>query len=401
MNRHSSAEDDELGYRLRDALEARTARELGRPDSLRHIMQAGQPSRAGTPPKRTRNRRRLVPSLAVVMSVSAILAVVLVVHALATPTRPATPPAHPQPSIQPLRNSGSGYVPSRFYPAVRADGQPVIIRSADDQPVRILPRGRLSPGRYAPISPMTLSPDGNRLYGVGRDLQADGSRYPDGYGSEHVVYIDLKTNQFTSMATRDGLIAGFALSADGDTFAYALRGGQDGRPDRDVIYIHDIGRDRDRHFQLEPGQRTVAMALSPDGSQLAITPSNRPTDVRVISTLSADDVPGQQAFGGDACSDPTFGPLQWTATGLYTIRTCHPTDGMPTTAVIRWATPLNGAYTIAVGLRTEPATLVVQDAANGPVFFTGRETDDKYNRDATGNQASGTIPGFRLSGPNT
>ena len=403
MSRHLSSEDHELGRRLGAALQARTTNEIGRPDSLRRILQAHQPATA-RPSSRPTRWRRLGPSLGIAISMAAILAIVLVVHALATPAGPTTPPARPQPSIQPLPNAGAGYAPSAYYPAVRSDGQPVIVRGSDDQPVRILPRGQVSPGRYAPISPMVLSPDGNRLYGIGRNLRDDGSRYPpDAHeGSEHVVYIDLATNQFTSLATRDGLMAGFSLSADGTTFAYALRGGQDGLPDRDVIYIHDIVRDSDRHFRLNPGQRAVVMALSPDGSQLAITPANDPTDVVLMSTLYDDAIPGQQTVDAAACPDVEYGPIQWTTAGLYAVRTCHQASSGATSSVIRWTAPPSSASTVVISLRAAPTALRVQDTADGPVVYTGQQASGyEYTRESADESKPAIIHGFRLSGPDT
>ena len=252
MSHHPYESDEETGRLLTEALHARTAHVVGRPDSLAELRRAyrGKSSRQT---RRLPQTRRLFSFVSAVATASAVLLVVVGIYWLGHNYSPASAPTRPTHSSVPLKTTGSGYPPTDYYPAVRSDGQPVIVRVTDGQLMRVLPRARVYLRHWAPISPMILSPDGNRLYGVGRDLQANGKPYPAGYGVDHVVSIDLRTNQFTSFATRGERITGLTLSADGTTFAYALRGSQDGQPDRDVIYVHDLVHDTDRHFLLAAG----------------------------------------------------------------------------------------------------------------------------------------------------
>ncbi len=329
MSQHLNERDGDLERLLSEALNARTAGEFGRPDSsladLRRALHR----------KSSPRRRRVSSALGVVATAAAVLLIVLGVswlgrsyHSTTTPTAPSRPSA-------PLQKTGFGYSPADYFPAVRSDGQPVIVRVFDGRMMRILPRGRVNATTWAPISPMILSPDGNKVYGASRQLQDDGEPYPAGYGVNHVVVIDLRTNQFDSLATRDGRIYGLTLSADGTTFAYALEGGQDGSSDRDVIYVHDLVHDKDRHFLLAAGQRTVIMALSPDGSQLAVNVNSDSPAVHVMSTTSGVVQPPQQCWGlSDARtpgSVPCSGPSQASTPPGIAVRQA-PSDRAPSFA---------------------------------------------------------------------
>jgi hypothetical protein len=393
--------DEETERLLAAALDARTANVFGRPDSLVEL-------RVATRRKTTRRiagvlRWRSLPSaVGIVAAAAAVLLIVVGVNWVRHGLRPAAP-ARPSHSDAPLKKTGFGYSPADYFPAVRSDGQPVIVRASDGHLMRILPRGQVTANRWEPISPMVLSPDGDRVYGVGRQLQDDGKPYPAGTGADHVVFIDLKTNQFTSLATRDGRINGFTLSADGTTFAYSLRGGQDGLPDRDVIYVHDLVHDTDRHFLLAAGQRVTNMALATDGSQLAVTDDGHATAVQLMSTTSGQ-LPPQQSLGAATCERPAFGPLQWTQSGLYVVRSCT-FAGQTTGSTIVRVIPNPSNPGIVVNSATTPAmSFHVCESATGPVIFanwTGGAASIVSKRAANMTPPGVEVANIRLSGPGT
>jgi hypothetical protein len=394
--------EDDTERLLSQALQARTAGVFGRPDSLAELRRAY---------RRKESRRilrfprspRLASTVGILATAAAVLLIVVGVSWVRESLRPATTPTPPSHKSAPLRQTGFGYSPAEYLPAVNADGMPVIVRVSDGQQMRILPRGRVNT-TWAPISPMILSPDGNKVYGVGRDLQEDGKPYPDGVGSQHVVYIDLRTNQFTSLATRDGRMDGLTLSADGTTFAYSLRGGQDGLPDRDVIYVHDLTHDTDRHFPLAAGQRTVEMALSPDGSALAINVGGDSHAVQLMSTASNNLPPSQQLLGRLGCGSPSFGPVQWTTTGLYAVRYCNSIGAQRTETIVRLIPgPDQPATVLATTAPGVSDALLVRDSPTGLVFYSDQTqgSDHVVIKLATNGQEPVAVTGIRLSGPGT
>jgi hypothetical protein len=256
---------------------------------------------------------------------------------------------------------------------------------------------------------MILSPDGNKVYGVGRELQENGKPYPAGWGVDHVLVIDLRTNQITSLATRGERITGLTLSADGTTFAYALRGSQDGQPDRDVIYVHDLVHDKDRHFMLAAGQRTIIMALSPDGSQLAINAQSNSPAVQVMSTTSGLTQPPQQRRGAAGCQDAYFGPVQWTRSGLYAALNCgSPTGQQPESIVGLSNDPDQPAPVVATTSPGFSMQLVICDSPTGDspsglTIYDHQLGFSEYgvSKLATDGQPAGSLPDIRLSGPGT
>lgn len=398
MSQHLNERDGDFERLLSEALNARTAGEFGRPDSS--LADLRRALRRESSPR----RHRVSSALGVLATAAAVLLIVLGVswlgrsyHSTTTPTAPSRPSA-------PLQKTGFGYSPADYFPAVRSDGQPVIVRVSDGRQMRILPRGRVNATKWAPISPMILSPDGNKVYGVGRQLQDDGKPYPAGYGVEHVVAIDLRTNQFTSLATRDGRINGLTLSADGTTFAYALEGGQDGRPDRSVIYVHDLVHDTDRHFLLAAGQHVYILALSPDGSELAINAPVTAPAVRIMSTTSGLIQPPQQVLGAASCAMATFGPVQWTPSGLYAVRYCGSAGAQQTGTVVRLSSDPHQAPTV---LATAPSNaivaLLIRDSAAGLGIYVQQMTTSHYGvtKLSTTGRAPVSLADIRLSGPGT
>ncbi len=224
------------------------------------------------------------------------------------------------------------------------------------------------------------------------------------WGVDHVLSIDLRTNQFTSLATRGERITGLTLSADGTTFAYALRGSQDGQPDRDVIYVYDLVHDTDRHFLLAAGQRTVIMALSPDGSKLAINVNSNSPTVQVMSTTSGLAEPPQQALGAAGCQGSTFGPVQWTSSGLYAVQTCSQAGQSRPQNVVRLSAEPNQAGTIVGPMPSGPTSaLLIRDSRTGLVIFTDQSSgmERVVTKLGTGRANPVVVPGIRLSGPGT
>ena len=404
MSQHGYETDEETGRLLAEALHARTADIFGRPDSLADLRRAYRGEKLQQVSRPPRVRR--LSAIGVVAAAAAVLLVVVGINWIGHRYNPVqTPPAHPSPSNAPLKRNGSGYSPADYYPAVNSSGLPVIVRVSDGRQMRELPRGRVNANRWAPLSPMVLSPDGNRLYGVGRELQENGEPYPDGYGVDHVLVIDLRTNQFTSLATRAELITGMSLSADGSTLAYALRGSQDGQPDRDVIYVHDLVHDADRHFLLAAGQRTVIMALSPDGSKLAINVNGDSAAVKVISTKSGLTQPPQQTLGAAGCQTSAFGPLQWTPSGLYAVQRCSQTNESRPWNVVRLSQDPNKAGTVVAPSTSRLAStaLLIRDTRAGLAVFTDQSQGQNHvvTRLATKGANPRVMPGIELSGPGT
>jgi hypothetical protein len=400
MSQQTYESDEDTGRRLAEALHARTAGVVGRPDSLAELRRAYR----GETSKRTVRLprvRRLSAVIGIVATAAAVLLVVVGVNWIGHNYSPTTP-TRPTHSNAPLKKTGSGYSPADYFPAVRSDGQPVIVRASDGELMRVLPRGRVNASSWAPISPMVLSPDGNHLYGVGRELQNDGKPYPANWNVDHVLSIDLRTNEFTSLATRGERITGFTLSADGTTFAYSLRGSQDGQPDRDVIYVHDLVHDTDRHFALAAGQRTVIMALSPDGSKLAINVNSNSAAVQVMSTTSGLSQPPQQLLGA-GCEGSGFGPVQWTTSGLYAVQTCSQADESRTQNVVRLNDDPNQSG-VVVGLMTSASTtaLLVRDSRAGFTIFADQGPGHVVTKLATAVvDKPVAVPGVHLSGPGT
>ena len=395
-----SATDEETGRLLAEALRARTADVAGRSDSLTDLRRAYRGDNARRIGWRPR-MRRLSSVMGVVATAAAVLLVVVGINWIRQTYTPATtPPAH---KSLPLPTTGFGYSPADFYPAVASDGQPVIVRVSDGQQMRELPRGRVNATSWAPLSPMVLSPDGNRVYGIGRDLQDNGKPYSNNEGADHVVYIDLRTNQFTSLATRGERMTGFTLSADGTTFAYSLRGSQDGRADRDVIYVHDLVHDTDRHFLLAAGQRTVIMALSPDGSELAINVNSNSAAVQVLSTTSGLTQPPQQLLGAAGCENPAFGPVQWTQSGLYAARSCGAAGTSRVESVVRIGGEPNQAPTVVSIKSANPiSAMLVRDSRVGLEVFTRSGAGFVVTKLATADvDRSVLLHGIQLSGPGT
>jgi hypothetical protein len=402
MNRRTYEPDDETGQLLAHALQARTADIHGRPDSLADLRRAYRRENSRRT-SRSPRQRRLSSVVGIIATAAAVLLVVVGINWIGRDYKPATTPTRPTHSSAPLKKTGFGYSPADYYPAVRSDGLPVIVRVSDGQQMRELPRGRENTKTWAPLSPMILSPDGNQVYGVGRDLQENGQPYTEIENADHVLSIDLRTNQFTSLATRQERIVGLALSADGTTFAYSQRGGQDGQPDRDVIYVHNLVHDTDRHFLLAKGQRTVIMALSPDGSQLAINVNSNSAAVQVMSTTSGIAQPPQQLLGATGCDNPSFGPVQWTQTGLYAVRYCGAVGAGQTGSVIRLGTEPDQAATVkSIAFTGRTAALLVCDSRLDFSIFTRSGADFVVIKLATAVvDRSVLLHGIQLAGPGT
>jgi WD40-like Beta Propeller Repeat len=402
MSQHLHEPGDDTERLLAEALHARTADVFGRHDSLADLRRAYH-RKNSRQTLRFPRMPRLSSAIGIIATAAAVLLMVVGVNWIGHSYNPATTPTHPSHTSAPLKNTGFGYSPADYYPAVNSDGQPVIVGVSDGRQMRILPRGSVSIGRWAPISPMVLSPDGNRVYGVGRQLQDDGKPEPDGVGADHVVYTDLRTNQFTSLATRAERITGMTLSADGTTFAYSLRGSQDGEPDRDVIYVHDLVHDTDRHFLLAAGQRAVIMALSPDGSKLAIKVTGDSPAVQVMSTTSGLIQPPQELLGAAGCQRSSFGPLQWTPSGLYAVRYCGFTTRRIETIVRLSDDPHQPATVLATTSPGLSTALLVCDSPTGLVFFTDQSQGSGHvvTRLATNGQKPIPVGDIRLSGPGT
>jgi hypothetical protein len=400
MTRRLREPDLETERLLSEALQAKTANVHGRPDSLAELRRSTRAGKAFRSPR----PRRLPPAVGLIAATAAVVLIVAGVNWARASYHPrTTPPASPSHTEAPLQKTGFGYSPAAYFPAVRSDGQPVIVRISDGKLMRILPRGGVNGHTWAPISPMVLSPDGNLLYGVGRNLQEDGKPYPKGWGTQHVVVIDLRTNQFTSLATRDGAIVGMSLSADGTTLAYSLRDSTDGLPDRDVIYVHDLVHDKDRHFALEAGQRVVEMTLSRDGSQLAINPGGNSSTLRIMSTTSGLFMPAQQAPPTAGCAQPTFGPIQWTNSSLYAVRYCVSRAGEATEDIVAVGghAPFSTRVVALVLDATKSSALQVCDSELGPTFFIDQSHGDVRVVTTLGSNWPQTFPGLRLSGPGT
>jgi hypothetical protein len=401
MSQRTYESDEETGRLLREAMHARAAGVVGRSDSLAELHRA---YRGENSPRTVRlpRMRRLSAVIGIVATAAAVLLVVVGVNWIGRNYSPETNPTRPTHSSVPLKRTGFGYLPKDYYPAVRSDGQPVIVRVSDGQLIRVLPRGRVNASRWAPLSPMILSPDGNQLYGVGRELQDDGKPYPANWNVDHVLSIDLRTNEFTSLATRGEQITGFTLSADGTTFAFSLRGSQDGQPDRDVIYVHDLVHDTDRHLLLAAGQRTVIMALSPDGSKLAINVNSNSAAVQVISTVSGLAQPPQQLLGAAGCEDSAFGPVQWTSSGLYAVRYCSSSGASRTQTIVRLGDEPNQPATVVATTSSErTSSLLVRDSSAGLAIFTDQGTAHVVTKLGAGGQKPTVVPGIQLSGPGT
>lgn len=369
---NSSTDDARVTDLLSTALQARTENVYGAPDSLSRLRAELQ--RPDTAPRRAPRRRSvereprralkpLLSGLAVVIAIAAVIAGINLARPDSTKglaNRPAT-----------LSTTGSNYRPGAYYPAITATGQPVIVRASDDKPVRLLPSAKRAEGYDDALWSMVLSPDGTRVYGVYEQVGADGEGLPFSVAAQHVAYIDLATNRIITVASRDGVITGMSLSADGSTIAYALAASPELPRNRYAVYVHNLRNDSDRHFLLAPGQTPVPMALSPDGSRLAFRSNADASSVWLVSTTTGASVPGPLRLPNGDCGNPSYRNVQWTRSGLYAVQICAPDGGTITVGLARYdSSDVSQPPVKVAGWPLEPNnTAIVREGDQGPVLY--------------------------------
>lgn len=291
--------DDQLITALRETTATLTADVGGRADSLDELLHQMP---------RARRRRRIHPVLPALLAAGAVAASVLGVVGLAAQRVPARV-LHP---AGVLRAAGP-YPPSQYFlaQASRDHGMPdiVVVRVSDGTTVGALP-WLGTDGLTTPV----LSPDGTRVYAAW------------GTNPAHLGYYDFASGRRVVLDTKPGILIGPAVSADGDTLAYEWSATL-GDPEHSTsVVIRDLRSDATRVLRNAPaGPQVLSMALSPDGTKLAIVPTqttNRP--LYVVSTMASDAFHAPAAIATTDCGGIRNAEPRWTARGLYVLRFCAP-----------------------------------------------------------------------------
>ena len=290
--------DEQMIAALRDTTQTLTADIVGRDDSLSDLLHQ-LPARQRQP----RNRRTLPAILAGAAVAASVTAVALVgAHLVGTVRTPAEPGT--------AITSGGPYPTSAYFLGQHARDHAtpdtVVVRVSDGKTVTTLPRFG-SNGLDSPV----LSPDGTRIYAAW------------GANPAHLGYYDLTSGRRVTLDTRPGILIGPSVSADGNTLAYEWSATL-GDPEHSTsVVILDLRNGATQVLRDAPaGPQVLSMALSPDGTRLAVVPTkttSRP--LLLVSTATSDAFRAATTISSGSCSTQTAEP-RWTRHGLYALRFC-------------------------------------------------------------------------------
>jgi hypothetical protein len=332
--------------RLHDALTARTEHVAGDPRSLAAL-------RARLSPPTRQRRRRAVPVLA------AAPATVGVVVAAGAVTQQG--PAGESNEVAAPALSGAPWPADRHVVAV-ADGANVVVEVPSGRIVATLP----SP-EDGHLHGAVLSPDGTRVYGS--------------WGSDpgHVGYLDVVNGRFVSLDSRAGALTGVTVSADGGTLAYEWYDASLGaRESSSSIVVRRLdGTDPVVIGKAPAGPQVLPLALSPDGSRLAVVPTNNNHESRTM--LLQDVSPGARVqMVESTCPDGLgrYDSPRWTQSGLFAHERCGANDvAVPDTAFLVKIDPATGRSRALHQLAWSGITrLAVVDGSAGLRFVASDET---------------------------
>jgi hypothetical protein len=197
--------------------------------------------------------------------------------------------------------------PTTDFPAYRGDDI-VFVRAATGRVV-----GTLEGTAHTLFDPI-LSPDGKTVYIVGNE-------------AKDLLGIDVATGQHQVLSHHAGQIGGVTVSADGSTLAYEWIPNRNGDLTNISVVLRDLKTGAERLLPNAPGgPQYLSMALSPDGSQLAVATTSQPAHSLVIVPTDAGFSQGRTLTKA-ACSTGPIGTVdqpRWTPTALYVVQHCIP-----------------------------------------------------------------------------
>jgi hypothetical protein len=171
-----------------------------------------------------------------------------------------------------------------------------------------------------------LSPDGRRLYMVWNRGGTLG-------------YLDVLTGRRQQLLSRPGQMVGVTISADGTTLAYEWVPTVNGDLSHAAVVVRDLTTGAERLVSLvsgvHAGPQALPLALSPDGSTLAMVPTDAfPRRLLLVRVATGTDA--ATAVPGAPCDDPRWTAYadqpRWTSAGLYFAQHCVPNGGSAATS---------------------------------------------------------------------
>jgi hypothetical protein len=293
--------DDQMITALRETTHALTADVRGRGGSLDELLRQ-------VPAHRQRARSH--PAVLAVLAAAAVAASVVGFSVLATHVGGvARIPAQPGAGL----SAGGPFPTSQYFLAQHGRDHAVpdtlVVRVSDGATVATLPRFGAD-GLASPV----LSPDGTKVYAAW------------GTNPAHLGYYDFASGRRVVLDTRPGILIGPTVSADGRTLAYEWSATL-GDPEHSTsIVIRDLRTGAMHVLRDAPaGPQVLSLALSPDGSRLALVPTettNRP--LLVVPTAGDNAFAATSPIAPEGCGSTRNAEPRWTDRGLYVLRFCGP-----------------------------------------------------------------------------
>ncbi len=220
----------------------------------------------------------------------------------------------------------------------------------------------------------------------------------------------MRTNALRRVASPTGHVVSVSASGDGAYFGYAVTGAP--AAGRTTIHIVSVAAGTDRATVLPGAQQVTSMALSPDGSELALTLASDTAAVTLLKPADAPTSNAQRRLTRSDCpgSDPLYpdvptqyGDVQWTARGLYAVRTCQSAELEKVLAVVRFDpdSPALPAVTVAAWRFDPFNALLIRETADGPVVYLDQAYADAPTRirvQPPNGTPSNIITGLHLNG---
>ncbi len=346
---------------LEEALQAWT-KDIQPDLSSRSRIQA----RLATPPPRS----RLVPVAATAAAVVAVLgAIGFATSGLGAGARPGQFGAA---SADPVPIASAPLDPRTDVPAYRRTrpvGEPelVYVRATTGEVV-----ARVATDAEAGQKDAVLSADGRRIFTTwngGRDLG----------------YLDVLTGRRYHLVSRPGQMVGITVSADGSTLAYEWVPRVDGNTSAASVVVHDLRSGDERVLNgVHAGPQILPLALSPDGSTLAVVPTDA-FPRRLLLVPIATGFPQAQTVTGTPCSRGTANADQprWSAAGLFVVQHCAEGSGSVTTSDLARVDPDTLRAERELHVTPVAATLlfaVVQDHHGQALFVTADESEPDHTQ---------------------
>lgn len=313
----------DVEHLLREALTARTAHVQGRPSSLNELRAAVRAP-----------RRRVAPAAAALAVAASVVGLALGATVLGdTLSRTSGDLAAP-------RLSAAPFPADRHYLAT-AEGNIVIVRAADGAVVGQLPPDRAGDPLQAPV----LALDGSRVYAVWEKTRKLG-------------YFDLRSEELVVLDSRDSGLYGVTVSADGSTIAYQ-HSPVIGQREPGTVIVRNVSSGRVVELEAAPGgPQVLGLALSPDGSTLAVVPTD--VQVRPLLLVDATDPQGfssARTVNGAECGNGRADQPRWTSRGLYVYRACVDGNGMTSSSAVLKVNAETGTSTLLQELPTSSTLL--------------------------------------------